>query len=111
MRGFDGWAHQLGLAQQAHQAQGRDRAEVHLLSKRFPLGLGLMGRQLGHSSSSWRTARRSPAWPSPSRLDRAVYWFRPRAEQRDIQVLAVFFGGQDHQRHITKQLFGDNGPN
>ena len=32
MRGFNGWAHQLGLAQQAHQAQGRDRAEVHLLS-------------------------------------------------------------------------------
>ena len=31
-------------------------------------------------------------------LDRAVYWFRPRPEQRDIQVLAVFFGGQDHQR-------------
>ena len=33
-------------------------------------------------------------------LDRAVYWFRPRAEQRDIQVLAVFFGGQDHQRRM-----------
>ena len=32
MRGFNVWAHQLGLAQQAHQAQGRDRAEVHLLS-------------------------------------------------------------------------------
>ena len=30
--GFNGWAHQLGLAQQVHQAQGRDRAEVHLLS-------------------------------------------------------------------------------
>ena len=29
---FDCWAHQLGLAQQAHQAQGRDRAEVHLFS-------------------------------------------------------------------------------
>ena len=25
-------------------------------------------------------------------LDRAVYWFRPRAEQREIQVLAVFLG-------------------
>ena len=32
MRGFDGWAHQLGLAQQAHQAQCRHGAEVHLLS-------------------------------------------------------------------------------
>ena len=26
-------------------------------------------------------------------LDRAVYWFRPRSEQREIQILAVFFGG------------------
>ena len=38
-------------------------------------------------------------------LDRAVYWFRPRAEQRDIQVLAVFFGGQDHQRRMLVRLF------
>ena len=26
-------------------------------------------------------------------LDRAVYWFRPRSEQRQIQILAVFFWG------------------
>ena len=32
MRVFDGWAHQLGLAQQAHEAQGRHGAEVNLLS-------------------------------------------------------------------------------
>ena len=37
-------------------------------------------------------------------LDRAVYWFRPRALQRDIQVLAVFFGGQDHQRRMLVRL-------
>jgi len=37
-------------------------------------------------------------------LDRAVYWFRPHAEQREIQVLAVFFGGQDHQRHMLVRL-------
>ena len=37
-------------------------------------------------------------------LDRAVYWFRPRAEQREIQVLAVFFGGQDHQRRMLVRL-------
>lgn len=73
---------------------------IDLLSKRFPLALGLMGRQLGHSSSSWRITRRSPARSSLLALDRAVYWFRPRAEQRDIQVLAVFFGGQDHQRRM-----------
>ena len=37
-------------------------------------------------------------------LDRAVYWFRPRAKQRQIQVLAVFFGGQDHQRRMLVRL-------
>jgi toxin ParE1/3/4 len=37
-------------------------------------------------------------------LDRTVYWFRPRAQQRDIQVLAVFFGGQDHQRRMLVRL-------
>ena len=37
-------------------------------------------------------------------LDRAIYWFRPRVEQRDSQVLAVFFGGQDHQRHMLVRL-------
>lgn len=37
-------------------------------------------------------------------LDRAVYWFRPRPEQRDIQVLAVFFGGQDHRRRMLVRL-------
>jgi len=37
-------------------------------------------------------------------LDRAVYWLRPRSEQRDIQVLAVLFGGQDHQRRMLVRL-------
>ena len=37
-------------------------------------------------------------------LDRAEYWFRPRAGQREVQVLAVFFGGQDHQRRMLVRL-------
>ena len=37
-------------------------------------------------------------------LDRAVYWFLPRDQQRQIQVLAVFFGGQDHQRRMLVRL-------
>jgi len=37
-------------------------------------------------------------------LDRAVVWFCPRAEQREVQVLAVFFGGQDHQRRMLVRL-------
>ena len=37
-------------------------------------------------------------------LDRAVTWFRPRSEQREIQILAVFFGGQNHQRRMLVRL-------
>ena len=37
-------------------------------------------------------------------LDPAVYWFQPRAEQREIQVLAVFFGGQNDQRRMLVRL-------
>ena len=37
-------------------------------------------------------------------LDRAVYWFRPRIQHRDIHALAVFFGGQDHQRRMLVRL-------
>ena len=33
-----------------------------------------------------------------------MYWFRPRSEQREIQILAVFFGGQDHQRRMLVRL-------
>lgn len=37
-------------------------------------------------------------------LDLAVTWFRPLAEQREIQVLAVFFGRQDHRRCMMVRL-------
>ncbi|MBM5813975.1 MAG: type II toxin-antitoxin system RelE/ParE family toxin [Cyanobacteria bacterium M_DeepCast_100m_m1_067] len=37
-------------------------------------------------------------------LDSAVYWFRPLPPVREIQVLAVVFGGQDHQRHMLVRL-------
>jgi plasmid stabilization system protein ParE len=37
-------------------------------------------------------------------LDRAVTWFRARAEQWEVQVLAVFFGGQDHQSRMMVRL-------
>jgi toxin ParE1/3/4 len=38
-------------------------------------------------------------------LDLALTWFRARAEQLVVQVLAVFFGGQDHQRSMmVRQL-------
>lgn len=37
-------------------------------------------------------------------LDSAVYWFMPDPDARHIRVLAVFFGAQDHQRHMLVRL-------
>ena len=40
------------------------------------------------------------------RHDRAVFWFLPDADREVVQVLAVFFGGQDHIRHMLVRLLG-----
>jgi toxin ParE1/3/4 len=37
-------------------------------------------------------------------LDRAVYWFDVDDAARRVRVLAVFFGGQDHRRHMLRRL-------
>jgi len=37
-------------------------------------------------------------------LDNAVYWFVPDPETWQVRMLAVFFGGQDHQRHMLVRL-------
>lgn len=37
-------------------------------------------------------------------LDNATYWFVPVPDLRQIRVLAVFFGAQDHQRHMLVRL-------
>jgi plasmid stabilization system protein ParE len=37
-------------------------------------------------------------------LDRAVYWFVPDSAARQVRVLAIFFGAQDHQRHMLVRL-------
>ena len=36
--------------------------------------------------------------------NRAIFYFRVDEERQVISVLAVFFGGQDHGRHISKRL-------
>lgn len=43
-------------------------------------------------------------------LDGAVYWFIADATTRQVRVLAVFFGGQDHQRHMLVRLLGKTRP-
>lgn len=38
--------------------------------------------------------------------NRAVIYFDVYEARRVVQVIAVFFGGQDHQRHMLKRIQG-----
>jgi len=37
--------------------------------------------------------------------DRAIYYFTVDDSAHVVRVLAIFFGGQDHQREMLKRLF------
>jgi len=42
-------------------------------------------------------------------IDSATYWFDVDEPRRTVLVLGIFFGGQDHQRHMLIRLLGDEG--
>ena len=37
-------------------------------------------------------------------INRAIYWFQVLEAEQNVRVLAVFFGGQDHVRHMLARL-------
>ncbi len=39
-------------------------------------------------------------------IARAIYWFEVDPTARKVRILAVFFGGQDHTRHMLVRLLG-----
>ncbi len=39
-------------------------------------------------------------------IARAIYWFDVDRKARKVRILAVFFGGQDHIRHMLVRLLG-----
>lgn len=41
-------------------------------------------------------------------IARAIYWFDVDQTARKVRILAVFFGGQDHVRHMLVRLLGGN---
>lgn len=41
-------------------------------------------------------------------IDRAIYWFDVDETAKKIRILAIFFGGQDHIRHMLVRLLRDN---
>lgn len=42
-------------------------------------------------------------------IARAIYWFDVDEAARVVRILAVFFGGQDHVRHMLVRLLGERG--
>ena len=41
------------------------------------------------------------------RHNQAVYWFVADEDRKTVQVLAIFYGGQDHIRHMLTRLLSD----
>ena len=41
-------------------------------------------------------------------IDRAIYWFDVDEKAKKVCILAIFFGGQDHIRHMLVRLLRDN---
>jgi len=43
-------------------------------------------------------------------IDRSVYWFEVDSAAKKVRILAIFFGGQDHVRHMLVRLLRDDEP-
>jgi len=41
------------------------------------------------------------------RINKAVFWFVVNEERKIVQVLAVFFGGQDHIQHMLMRMLSE----
>ena len=37
-------------------------------------------------------------------INRAIYWFEVSTDEKTVRILAVFFGGQNHVRHMLARL-------
>lgn len=62
-------------------------------------------------SAPFRGARHDELQPGLRHLTigRAIYWFTPDPGRRCIRLAAIFFGGQDHVRHMRERLAQDDG--
>ena len=60
-------------------------------------------------SAPYRGERHDDILPGARHLTigRAIYWFEVDEARRVVRVLAVFFGGQDHVRHMMIRLLDD----
>lgn len=58
------------------------------------------------SSNPFRGTMRESYGPNVRNItfDRAVIWFELDEPEKVVRVLAFFFGGQDHTRHMLRRL-------
>lgn len=63
------------------------------------------------ATAPWRGQARDDLLPGLRQLtlDGAIYWFIVDEVALQIRVLAMFFGGQDHQRHMLVRLLQKSG--
>lgn len=63
---------------------------------------------LAIGNAPYQGTRRSDILPGLRyvRRENAVFWFTLDDERKVVQILAVFFGGQDHIRHMLTRLLG-----
>jgi plasmid stabilization system protein ParE len=85
---------------------GEDRAEVGARAAKRVDEIVRAGMALGaapHRGALHNAIR--PGLRSVTK-DRAIYYFEVDDDQKLLLVLAIFFGGQDHQRAMLKRLRG-----
>ena len=78
-----------------------DRAEERVFEIRATAGRILTAPQRGERHDDILPGLRHLT------IGRAIYWFDVDAPHETVRVLAVFFGGQDHIRHMLARLLED----
>lgn len=80
------------------QSEALDRAALRVLAMRdsaFELGVKPhRGTKRDDMGKGYRNIT----------INRAIIWFKLLPEEEAVQVLAFFFGGQDHLRHMLTRL-------
>ncbi|WP_238368349.1 type II toxin-antitoxin system RelE/ParE family toxin [Mesobacterium pallidum] len=82
----------------ADMAEAFDRAETRL--SRIEDDMASLGRA-PHRGTLWPEVMTGLRWVT---IDRAIYYFLVDDDREAVHVLAVFFGGQDHKRHVLDRI-------
>ena len=75
-----------------------DRAEARIREIRATADRILIAPQRGEFHDDLLPGLRHLA------IERAIYWFDVDNDRETVRVLALFFGGQDHVRHMLARL-------